>query len=129
MILVDSSVWIKLLRDPSSAVFQQADRMMDENKACTCGVIIQEVLQGFRDFRQMEEMRVRMLLLPYLEETRETYVAAATLFRRCRQREMGVHTVDVLIMALAIQHAVPVFTFDADFTKVASLEKSLQLYR
>ncbi len=127
MILIDSSAWIQALREPNSIVFRRTEEII-EQEACTCGVIIQEVLQGIHDLKVLKEIRMRFWTLPYLETTRETYVAAAHLFQRCRSRGIQVHTVDTLIMALAIQHTVPVFAVDADFVRVASMEPDLRLY-
>jgi len=127
MILVDSSVWIETFRSPSSPLFQKTAAII-EDQACTCGIIIQEVLQGIRDSQSVEEVYERMVLLPYLGATKEVHLYASRLFQRCRQRGIRVHTVDVLIMALAIQYAVSVFTLDADFGKVVSIEPHLKLY-
>lgn len=127
MVLVDSSAWIEALSHPDSSVFGQVNKLL-EDQACTCGVVIQEVLQGLRELSVIREVSMRMSLLPYLEANPETYLAAAYLFRRCRHRGIRVHTVDALIMALAIQHGVPVFTLDSDFAKVASIEHGLHFY-
>lgn len=128
MILVDSSVWVETLRHPDSPVFRHLEEIL-ESQACTCGVIIQEVLQGLEDPDAIREAHGRMSLLPCLETDPSSYLAAAHLFRRCRRRGVQVHTVDVLIMILAVQHSVPIFTLDADFVRVASsLERGLKLY-
>lgn len=127
MILVDSSAWIATLRDPSSSIYCRIAAIL-EDQSCTCGVIIQEVLQGVHDPRLVRELYERLSLLPYLEASRETSLAAARLFYRCRARGIKIHTVDALIMALAIQHKVPVLTLDTDFEKVAAVEHGLTLY-
>ncbi len=127
MILVDSSVWITAFREPNSEVFRQLERIIEE-RACTCGIVIQEVLQGLHDPHVLWELDMRMSLLDCLETTRETYRKAADLFRRCRRRGIAVHTVDALIMAIAIEHRVPAFTLDGDFVRAASVEKGLKLY-
>ncbi len=128
MILVDSAVWIEALRHPGSSTFRKFSELLEE-EACTCGVVIQEVLQGIEEVAMREEIRKRIWMLPYLEATRDSYLAAAYLFRRYRRKGIGLHTVDALIIALAIQRAVPVFTLDEDFFRTASLESDLKLYR
>lgn len=97
-------------------------------EVCTCGIIIQEVLQGVRDVRMRERLRSQMWSLPYLEANRGSYLAAAHLFARCRREGIAVHTGDALIMALAIQYRVVLFTLDEDFLRVASIDKDLQIY-
>lgn len=127
MILVDSSVWIAAFRRPGSRAFRRLEEIV-EVEACTCGVIVQEVLQGVDDPHILWELDLRLALLTYLETTREIHRAAVDLFRRSRRRGIAVHTVDALIMATAIWHEVPVFTLDADFTRVARLERGLKLH-
>ncbi len=129
MILVDSSLWIEVLQKPDSPMAQRLDELLESGEACTCGVILQEVLQGARDPRAREQLRAQMYSLPFLEANRDSYLAAAYLFGRCRRQGIAVHTVDALIMALTIQHRVALFTLDEDFIKVASLDEDLKIYR
>ncbi len=128
MILVDSSVWIAAFRDPAGRIFHQLDGIV-EDQVCTCGVVIQEVLQGLHDPHLLWELDLRMSLLAYLETARETHHAAAELFRHCRRRGIAVHTIDALIMAIAVERRVPVWTLDGDFVRAASIERRLKLYK
>lgn len=128
MILVDSSIWVDLLQKPASPGAQRLKRWMEED-LCTCGIVLQEVLQGIQDSALFLEIYNRLSLLPFLEPSRDTYLGASYLFRRCRRKGIQIHTVDALLMSLAIQRVVPVLTSDSDFERVASIEKGLRILR
>lgn len=126
MILVDSSVWIETLQNPTFRSFSRISEII-EGSACTCGPVIQEVLQGIHEEHVLQEMGRRMFLLPCLDVPRETYRAAAQLFRKCRRRSVRVRTVDALIAAVAIENGVALWTLDEDFMRIKQ-HSSLQLY-
>ncbi len=99
-----------------------------EDRVCTCGVIMQEVLQGVNEPRMLRELSIRMSLLPYLETSRHTHVEAASLFQRCRLKGIPVHTIDACIAATAIEHGVALFTLDRGLQRVSSVEPRLRYY-
>ena len=127
VILIDSSVWIETLHSPTFRDYARISEIVDEN-ACTCGPVIQEVLQGIREDRVLQEVSNRMDILPYLEATRETYRAAAALFRRCRRKGAQVQPGDALIASIAIENDVSIWTLDEDFTRIRQ-HAGLRLYR
>lgn len=127
MILVDSSVWIETLHNPTFRSFSRLSEVMDAG-AYTCGPVIQEVLQGIREEAVLQEVRRRMFSLHYLEATRETFDAASRLFRRCRHLGIRVRTVDILIAAIAIESDMPLWTLDEDFERIQH-HSDLQLYK
>lgn len=126
MILVDSSVWIETLHNPTFRGFPRISEIV-EGSACTCGPVIQEVLQGIHEEHVLQEVGRRMFLLPCLDATRETYRAAAQLFRKCRRQGVRVRTVDVLIAAVAIENGAALWTLDEDFVRIRNHSR-LQLY-
>ena len=127
MILIDSSVWIETLHNPTFRNLTRVSEIVDAG-AFACGPVIQEVLQGIREEAVMQEVRRRMFLLPYLEATRETFDAAARLFRKCKRLNVGARTVDVLIAAIAIENDVVLWTLDEDFLRIKR-HSDLQLYK
>ncbi len=126
MILVDSSVWIETLHNPTFRAYARLSEILDA-EAATCGPVIQEVLQGVREEAVLQQVRTRMFLLPYLEATRETFDAAGRLFRRCKRLGARVRTTDVLIASIAIENDVTLWTLDRDFARIQR-HSDLQLY-
>ena len=123
MTLVDTSVWVDFFRGTPSAEALWLRNALSENvRLCLCGPILTEVLQGGRSGR--EHRRVRRLLdaLLFLGISRETYLAAADLYRRARAGGDTIRaTIDCIIGACAIAHGVPLLQKDRDFEVIARI--------
>jgi predicted nucleic acid-binding protein len=103
-VLVDTSVWVDFFNDHHSP---QADTLAalidDEVDIVTCGVIVAEVLQGFRNTRIVATIERHFSEMEWLTpEEPATYLAAAALFRDLRSRGVTIRsTIDCLIACLA----------------------------
>ncbi len=121
MILVDTSVWIEVFRQRSSFDLQAE---LDLDEIVTCLPVIQEVLQGFSDPRAYRIARESMFAFPVVESPLEAAVfeEAANLFRIARRAGFTVRSsVDCLIAACALRHAIPVLHRDRDFDHLARI--------
>ena len=117
MILVDTSIWIDLLTDPSRIPDPEAIADF-----AICGPIVQEVLQGFSDHASSLTFRERLLTFPQLNDpiSTELFVEAAEIYRQGRRKGYTIRSsVDCLIAAIAIQNDVAVWHRDRDFTTIA----------
>ena len=86
----------------------------------TTGLVLQELLQGFRGARAGEEIVSRFAALPLIVPDRDDHVAAADLRTSCRRRGVQVGTIDALLAQLCIRHEVTMLTTDADFARIAA---------
>ena len=121
MILVDTSVWIEFFKDtkgPEARFLIQA--IEDEEDLCTCGPVLQEVLQGIRIDADHAKVREYLLSLVYLPVGRSTYLDAAALYRRARKKgETLRKPVDCVIASCAIRQSVFLLERDGDFDSIA----------
>lgn len=91
------------------------------------GVVVTEIAQGLtRDIERIERFLNQWEMLE--PQGTETYLRAASLYRLGRSRGLTLTTVDVLIVALAMDHNVELFTLDQDFARLAKFI-SLKLYQ
>jgi hypothetical protein len=114
---VDTSVWIELL---AGRVRAEPKEML---RACTCGPVMQEVLQGLRAALESEGFREAFLALPRLSDPLpiSTFLAASDIFRFGRRKGYTIRSsVDCLIAAIAIENNVPVWRRDRGFDAIAS---------
>ncbi len=119
MILPDTSIWIELLsgKTPSPIGEEQLLRFV------TCGPIVQEVLQGLRPGKQSDAFRIACLAIPVICDPvpLDLYIAAADIYRQGRKRGLTIRSsIDCLIAAIAMEHRVPVWHRDRDFTAIAT---------
>jgi predicted nucleic acid-binding protein len=103
-VLVDTSAWVDFLNGfPSPAADALDDLLRGDDDACTCGIVVAEVLQGLRRSRGREAMRRSFEDMIFLEPSgSRLYFRAADLFRGLRERGTTVRsTVDCIVAAIA----------------------------
>ena len=121
MILVDTSVWVQMLRSR-----QPLDLLAHANldEVTTCLPVIQEVLQGISEERFYRKAYQALFSLPVVESPMpaSVYVEAAALFRSARRAGITVRSsVDCLIAVCALRHDLEVLHADRDFDRLAKL--------
>ncbi len=119
MILVDTSVWIEIFRNPPRLALGE---VVDLDDVVTCLPVLQEVLQGFADDRAFATAREAMLALPIVESPlgASVFDDAIRLYRTARRTGYTVRSgVDCLIAACALRHGLTVMHFDRDYDILA----------
>lgn len=132
MILVDTSVWIALLRKQPSPPTVRLRQLLIDGDAAVAPVIVQELLQGAASAAQLERLRTHFLGLPTLSphDSLATHAAAGALYARCRWAGITPRSPhDCLIAQTAIEHSVPLLHDDRDFESLAGLVPGLRLVR
>jgi predicted nucleic acid-binding protein len=118
VILLDTSIWIDLLnRKPRSRILEK-----DILEFCSCGPVLQEVLQGLRDDPSANVFRELFLTLPLLSNPlrADTFITASDIYRSGRRKGFAIRSsVDCLIAAIAIENQIPIWHRDRDFDVIA----------
>lgn len=118
-VLVDTSVWsLALRRDapPDIKAVQILSRCLNrQDVLLTTGIIVQELLQGFRGPKQRERIIEYFSALPLIVPDLADYVEAAALQTACRRKGIQVGTIDALLAQLSIDHDLELLTTDRDF--------------
>ncbi len=121
MVIVDSSVWIHFLRTPDTPVGRELDRLLDEQKVAVVGIVVAEVLQGTRSRTDYENLKSRLEMLPYVEESRAVWTRVAELAIALRNQGTLTPLTDLLIASLALEGGHDLFTLDDHFRRVPDL--------
>lgn len=130
MVLVDTTVWIDLLRAVQSPAVATLRRLLEEGSVVTTPVVVQEILQGASNPASLQRLRAHFLSLPMVEPLPGglTYAAAGELYARCRWQGLTPRSPhDCLIAQTAIDHGVALLHDDRDFTALARVDPRLQL--
>ena len=126
MILVDTSVWVEVLRDKKGEVVH-AFRGRIGAEICVLTRFTQlELLQGARN--EMEWKRLDDYLEPqyYLEATENTWKEAARMFFELRRKGITpTSPIDCCIAQIAIESGVPLLHRDRDFERIARIRPLL----
>lgn len=119
--LVDASVWAAYLRGEQAAIKAKLEKFLDENRASISGVILAELLSGIAGEKDREFIKECFLGLPWLETTRETFMAAGKMGAALRLKGIASPLPDLLTLAQARAHGLTVLTLDGRLRKLAGL--------
>lgn len=130
MILVDSSVWIPFFNaqpNPKATVLRGL--IEDSQDICLTVHIVMEVLQGFREEKDFQQVNRYLQMFPIFDlRGVSSYIAAAQIYRQCRKQGVTVRRgIDCMIAQTAIENGLILLHDDADFDRIAAV-LSLQLY-
>lgn len=131
MVLVDSSVWIALLRNQASRAVATLRGLLDNRQAALSPVIYQEVLQGANSVAHFGTLREYFSAQPFLVPAHpvRSHEEAARLYARCRWRGVTPRSpVDCIVAQTALEQGVELLAHDRDFDAIASVESRLRLY-
>ncbi|NLJ53924.1 MAG: PIN domain nuclease [Intrasporangiaceae bacterium] len=121
MILVDTSVWVDLLRGGGKPATRELERRMSRpaDLACTEPVAM-ELLAGGRGPELDRVERLGTGLVSLTVEPFVDYRAAAGIYRLVRGSGHTVHSLqDCLIAAIAIRHGVTLLDHDRDYERIS----------
>ena len=117
MIVVDSSVWIDFFNGVSTPEVDRLDALLGETPLAIGDLILVEVLQGFRNERDVATARQlfrSLALLPLLEGSNSW--KAADNYRQLRRKGITVRkTIDGIIATACIEASLPLLFSDRDF--------------
>jgi len=122
MILVDTSVWIDVLRNRKGKVVEAFRKIIGDDLYVLTRFTQLELLQGAKDnyeWRKLEEYLESQI---YLEATGRTWVEAARIYYDLRRKGITVNSpIDCCIAQLAIENGVTLLHRDQDFEKIEKI--------
>ena len=121
--LVDTSVIVDAYRGATSPAVRAFQRhLIDGPPPATTAIVLQEVLQGARDDRDLALLARHMSRYePLNAPSYVVHEQAAEIFRRARRAGVTSATVDVLIVAVAAANGRRLLTADVVQRRVAKL--------
>lgn len=122
-VLVDTSVWSLALRRDAPSPTQHVEILQScldrDDTVLTTGLVLQELLQGFRGPAQARRIVAHFSSLPVITPDMDDHVEAAALRNECRRHGAQVGTIDVLLAQLCLRHDLALLTADRDFEAIA----------
>lgn len=119
LVLVDSSAWIETIRQTGDRRYGRCvGRLLAEERAATCEVIVAEILQGAISERDLSELSGDLQAMVPLSMA-GAGEAAGRLAWRLRQRGIRIEITDLLIAATARIHDAALLHRDKHLTAAA----------
>lgn len=118
-LFVDTSVWSLALRRDVNTAEPAVDRLrqalLTGEGVFTTGLVMQELLQGFKGPKARDAIVERFGALPLVAPDRIDHIEAADLRNACRRNGIQVGTIDALLAQLCRRHDLAMLTTDRDF--------------
>ena len=117
--LIDTSVWIDLLRTATPKPLKEAAvEWIMQKEARLAEPVAFELLRYASD-AEARAFEVRAATVPMLSTPADVWLRAGDLGRACRRQSNLVKAIDLLIAAVALHHDGMVVTYDTDYEKIA----------
>lgn len=130
MIVVDTSVWIDVLRGTPTRQARRCVELIEGGEpVALTDVIFTEILQGLRSEHEAKLVEDHLRAFPILRlEGLDDFLLAANLYRAARKKGVTIRkTLDCLIAAPCVRTNAPLLHADADFDRLASCS-SLRIF-
>jgi predicted nucleic acid-binding protein len=124
LIVADSSVWIDLLNGQETPAAVELTQLIEANAPiATTGMIVTEILRGYRDDAAALHIEEHLRAYPMLElQGVDDWSFAARLYRDSRRRGVTVRNgADCVIAAPCIREGAELLHQDADFDRLATV--------
>ncbi len=119
-VFVDTNIWINYFGGRNTEKTAQLSELIESGQPIyTVPVIIQEVLQGFKNDRDVSAHVDKLEALSIIQFEFQDAVEAAKLYRSLRKRGITSTTIDLQIAAICIRHELCLLTEDKDFSAIA----------
>src|SRR5713101_6496144 len=119
--LIDTSLWVDFTRTRSPRTTKRfiAPFILHPD-AHLAEPIVFEILRH-ATAAEAKQLVQQFQTLPMLATPPLLWTRAAELGQACRQKNIAVNSLDLLIATIALHHAAEVVTFDDDFQKIAGV--------
>jgi predicted nucleic acid-binding protein len=120
MNLVDTSVWVELLRDRTGKVKKAFQVIIEDESYVLCRFTQLELLQGAKDEREWRLLDEYLAAQYYLEAGENTWREAARIWFELRRKGLTISSpVDCCIAQIALEADAFLLHRDRDFEKIA----------
>jgi predicted nucleic acid-binding protein len=116
MFLIDTSVWINVLRDKTGVARQNLQTLIKDENVFLTRFTQMELLQGCRDEREWMLLQTYLQEQDYIEATDNTWVFAARIYYDLQRQGLTVRSsIDCCIAQIAIENQLTLIHNDRDF--------------
>ena len=119
--LIDTSLWIDFTRMKSPRKLKQFVAPFILNPDAVLAEPIRFELLRYATAIEVKAIKPWFQMLPLLETPSTIWDEGALLGQACRNQNISVKPLDLLISAVAIHHGAEVVTFDDHFQQIASV--------
>lgn len=128
MILVDSSIWIAAWRGQNKTITNHLASLIENEAVAINGLIRTELLQGAKDKKHQNLLRKLLGPISVQPFDEGLWDEAATFYLKVREKGITLTTIDSLIATHSVVFQQSLWSLNAIFAKLKTVESSLELY-
>lgn len=128
MVLPDTSVWVDFSRRGERGRAAHMRALLDGGEAATCGPVVAELLAG-AEGEVAERIWETLSSLPWAELPPSAWRQVGSLAGRLRRQGESLPLTDLAIAVAVARAGHALWSFDADFERIAPLLPELKLVR
>jgi predicted nucleic acid-binding protein len=122
VILVDTSVWVEILRDKTGRMVKIFRERAGDEIIVSSRFTQLELLQGAKNEQEWQRLDTYLATQYYLEATEDTWRDAARIYFELRKNGITINSpIDCCIAQLAIETQVLLLHRDNDFERIARI--------
>ena len=122
MILVDTSVWVEVLRDKTGSIVQAFRERIGKEVYVLSRFTQLELLAGTRDEREWRRLDEYLSTQYYFEATENTWRESARIYFELRRRGITINSpVDCCIAQIAMESECLLLHMDQDFQRITRI--------
>ncbi len=114
-VLLDTTAWIDFLRAGSRTLGDTAQKLIAADRAVLCGVVVAELLRGFKGAREQRQLHNLLDTIPRLDTIEQDWEDAGNMLRRLREKGITVPLTDAVVAVVAQRNGIAVLTSDDHF--------------
>jgi predicted nucleic acid-binding protein len=122
-VFVDTCIWSSFFSKPNSPEKIAVDELLDMDRVAVVGLILSEVLLGFRRKDQADWVASRLRLGHYVEASWNEWRAAADLGRECAAKGNQLPLTDLVVATIAWRLNAWVYSTDPHFDAIPHLKR------
>ncbi len=129
MLLIDTSVWVSVLRDRSGQLRQQLETLICDQEVLLTRFTQLELLQGSLNEQEWTLLSTYLAVQDYIEPTTHSWQASARIYYDLRRQGLTVRSpIDCCIAQSALENNLLLVHRDRDFETIAQV-RTLQHLR
>ena len=125
LVMIDTSCWVEFFRNNDNNIADNVQNLIQTDRACLCGIIELEIIQGIRNTQQSSLIKDLFTILPYFDFQRSDFINSGITIRELRATGITVAISDTLIAELCIRNSLFIYSTDKDFNYFPNIQKYL----
>ena len=117
-ILVDTSVWIKYLKDKPARFSGIVDDILSKQEVYVPKIVIAELIQGSRSEREVSIIEDFVNAFNIIDQKEDTWIKAGKLSFTLKRKGRTVNLTDCYIAVTAQEHGCQIFSLDEHFKEI-----------